>query len=120
MRVFVTGADGFIGTALTEILIAQRYHVTGLARDTASAGRLRERGVEPLQADLGDSKALTEAARSADGVIHLALQLGPDVGAVDRAAITALLAGLHGSGKPYVGASAKPVSPTSPAAAAPT
>lgn len=106
MRVFVTGADGFIGRALTPILLAQGHRVTGLARDAASADRLRERGAEPLLADLRDANALTEAARAAEGVIHLALQLGPDVAAIDRAAITALLAGMRGSGKPYVGASA--------------
>ena len=66
MRVFVTGADGFIGRALTPVLQVHGHHVTGLARDAGSANRLQATGVEPLVGDLNDAATLTSAAQNAD------------------------------------------------------
>jgi nucleoside-diphosphate-sugar epimerase len=72
MRVFVTGATGFIGSALIEELLDAGHEVVGLARNEASAEKLRQRGVEALLGDLSDPVSLRKGAEKCDGVIHTA------------------------------------------------
>ena len=112
MRVFVTGAAGFIGTETTRELIANGHQVVGLARSDSSAEALAAAGAEVRRGDLDDLDGLREAARAADGVIHLAykhdlMATGDFAGAVaaDYAAIEALAAPLEGTGKPLVSTS---------------
>jgi nucleoside-diphosphate-sugar epimerase len=112
MRVFVTGASGWIGSALVPELIGAGHEVTGLARSDASAAALTEAGVRVHRGDLDDPGGLRGAAGASDGVIHLAFNVdmvrsGDFQGAVDadRRAVEALGGALTGSDRPLVIAS---------------
>jgi nucleoside-diphosphate-sugar epimerase len=112
MRVFVTGASGWIGRGLVPDLIAAGHEVVGLARSDSAAQVLRAGGVEVRAGSLDDLGTLRDAAASADGVIHLAFKhdiafSGDFVGATnaDRRAIETFGEALAGSGKPFVIAS---------------
>lgn len=109
MRVFVTGASGHIGGALTADLLSAGHQVVGLARSDASAAKLAALGAEVRRGDLDDLDGLADAARDSDGVIHLAFRHDlAFTGEMDRAtkinltAIETLGDALAGTGKPLV------------------
>jgi nucleoside-diphosphate-sugar epimerase len=109
MRVFVTGASGHIGLPVVRDLRAAGHEVVGLARSEASAGKISSAGAEVRRGTLDDLDGLREAARSADGVIHLAFKhdiafTGDYAGAMaaDLRAVEAIGEALAGSGKPFV------------------
>jgi nucleoside-diphosphate-sugar epimerase len=99
MQVFLTGATGYIGTAVADRLRAAGHRLTGLARSDAAADRLTTAGIRPVRGDFSDPKSVGSAARAADGVISLATTYNP---AVDGPAIDAILDALAGSDKPFV------------------
>ncbi|KAL8747399.1 MAG: hypothetical protein Q9190_000703 [Brigantiaea leucoxantha] len=109
MRVFVTGAAGFIGRATVQELIQNGHQVLGLVRKDEQAQALTKAGGEPLMGDLKDIESLKTGAKAADGVIHLAFvhdfQDFSGACATDRAAIEAMGEVLAGTGKPLIIAS---------------
>ncbi|MBM7770979.1 nucleoside-diphosphate-sugar epimerase [Actinokineospora baliensis] len=96
MDFFVTGASGYIGSALTRTLIARGHRVRGLARTPLAEAVVRGHGAEPVLADLTDLDTLAAAAAGGDGVVHTAATETADRAEVDRAAVTAMLGAMSG------------------------
>ncbi len=95
MKIFITGATGYIGGSLADRLLAEGHQVTGLVRSEARAEQARSRGITPLLGNLDDGEVLAGAARAADAVIDAASADHP-------ASAGALLAALEGSGKVFL------------------
>ncbi|MFF1609710.1 SDR family oxidoreductase [Amycolatopsis sp. NPDC058278] len=116
MRVFVTGASGWIGRALVPELLDAGHEVLGLARSDEAAGTVAAMGADVLRGDLTDLEVLEKGAESADGVVHLAF--GHDFSRMDAAirtdaaAVDAMSAVL--AGKSFVAASGTPMVPGRP------
>jgi len=102
MRVFVTGATGYIGSAICEALRTAGHQAIGLARTQEKADLLQARGDYALPGSLQDGESLRQGCREADAVIHTALSFTPDAGTIDRAAVETMLGALDGSGKPFI------------------
>lgn len=109
MHIFMTGASGWIGSAVVPELLAAGHTVTALARSASSVDALRGAGVEPISADLDDLAALRSAADASDGVIHLANKHDwsnpAESNRAERAAVDAFGAALAGSDRPLLIAS---------------
>lgn len=109
MRVFVTGASGFIGSAVVLELVRAGHRVLGLARSDESARALEEARVEVHRGSLEDHDSLRAGAAKADGIIHLAFihdfSRYETATRVDTEAISAMGAAFEGSDRPFVIAS---------------
>jgi nucleoside-diphosphate-sugar epimerase len=112
MRIFVTGASGWIGSAVVPELLGAGHEVVGLARSEESAQRLEAAGALVQRGDVDDPDGLAKAAADSDGVIHLAFQhelaFGGNFAAAasaDRRAVEAMGAALADSDRPFVLAS---------------
>jgi nucleoside-diphosphate-sugar epimerase len=112
MRIFVTGASGWIGSAVVPELLGAGHEVVGLARSDASAQALEAAGAIVQRGDIDDPDGLAKAANDSDGVVHLAFQhevaFGGNfaaAGAADRRAVEAMGAALADSDRPIVLAS---------------
>ncbi len=109
MRVFLTGATGFIGAAVAQELIRAGHSVLGVARTEAGATALRERGIEPHFGDLMDHDSFIDGARLCDAVAHCAFihdfSKFMENMEIERATVSAMLDALEGSGRPFVATS---------------
>jgi nucleoside-diphosphate-sugar epimerase len=109
MRVFVTGASGWIGSATVDELLAAGHEVTGLARSDASAAALRAKGAGVLRGDLDDLASIRAGAEAAGAVIHLANKHdwsdAAATSAAERAAVQTIGDALAGTGRPFLLAS---------------
>ncbi|MFJ9387262.1 SDR family oxidoreductase [Nocardioides sp. NPDC101246] len=107
--IFITGASGWIGSAVTDELLANGYSVTGLARSDASAAALEAKGAEVHRGSLDDPETLAAAAKASDGVIHLAFKHDftdyAGAGHTERATVEAMLDAIEGTQKPFLLAS---------------
>ena len=95
MKIFMTGASGYIGGTVAERLIEAGHSVSGLARTEAAAAKLRARGIAPVRGELSSHSVVRDAARAADAVINCADASDPFV-------VAAIGEGLAGSGKAFL------------------
>jgi nucleoside-diphosphate-sugar epimerase len=95
MKIFVTGASGYIGGSVAALLASRGHEVRGLVRTAAKAGGVRAKGIEPVIGTLDDAALLMAEAKAADAVINTA-------DSDHQGAVEALLAGLAGTGKPFI------------------
>jgi nucleoside-diphosphate-sugar epimerase len=112
MRVFVTGASGWIGSAVVPELTRAGHQVVGLARTDVAAAALSAAGAEVLRGTIDDFDSLRRAAAASDGVIHLAFKHDvafsggfQDAANADRLAVETFGEALAGSDRPFVIAS---------------
>ncbi|MBB5917677.1 nucleoside-diphosphate-sugar epimerase [Nocardia transvalensis] len=109
MRIFVTGASGWIGSAVTDELLTHGHEVVGLARSDAAADTLAAKGATAHRGSLDDLDSLAAAAASADGVVHLAFKHDftdyAGAGRSENAAVQRMLDTLAGSDRPFLLAS---------------
>lgn len=106
MRLFITGATGFIGTAIVSEFLTAGYEVLGLARSQAARDLLKSWGAEAHAGELSDLESLAAGAKACDGVIHLAFIHDFSTylanAEVDRRALEAMAGAMEGTGKPLV------------------
>jgi len=95
MKIFCTGASGYIGGSVAANLAAAGHHVTGLVRSADKAAALRPFSIEPVMGTLDDAAVLSQAAKAADVVVNAA-------SADHKGAAIALLDAVAGSGKPFI------------------
>jgi nucleoside-diphosphate-sugar epimerase len=109
MRVFVTGASGWIGSATVDELLAAGHEVTGLARSDASAAALEAKGARVRRGDLDDLASIRAGAEDAEAVIHLANKHDwanmAATAAAERAAVQTIGDALAGTDRPFLLAS---------------
>ncbi|HZN97509.1 MAG TPA: NAD-dependent epimerase/dehydratase family protein [Gemmatimonadales bacterium] len=99
MKVFLTGATGYIGSAVADRLRAAGHQVSALARSDAAADKLRTAGIEPERGDFQDPGSVGRAARAADAAISMATTYDSSI---DGPAIDVMLDALAGTNKPFI------------------
>ncbi|MBI4264813.1 MAG: NAD-dependent epimerase/dehydratase family protein [Acidobacteria bacterium] len=91
MRIFLTGATGYVGSAVLEALLRGGHDVTALVRDPEKAERVSMRGVQPVLGDLSKPASYAASAEACDGIVHTAYESSKRGAKVDRQAVDTLL-----------------------------
>ena len=99
MNIFLTGATGYIGSAIARAAVQACHSVTGLARSDEAAAKLHFEGITPYRGDLASPASLISAARESDGVIHTGTT---NDGRLDQEAVRAMLDAVSGSDRPFI------------------
>jgi nucleoside-diphosphate-sugar epimerase len=129
MRIFLTGATGYVGSAVCDALVRAGHEVTALVRNPAKARRLSTQGVQLLAADLGDPAAYRDRIAGFDGYVHTALDASARAADVDRKAIETIrdiawrssrAVFIYTSGIWVLGSAREPVDETAPTDPSPT
>lgn len=105
MKVFLTGATGYLGSVIAEKLKGKGYEVLGLARNDAAEAKLNSRGITPFRGDLEDLESLKRGAKEADAVIHTAFFDFSDFERavkIETAATAAFADALANTNKPFI------------------
>jgi len=102
MKVFITGATGYVGEAAAEAIRGAGHEVRALAHRPGAGDEIRAKGWTPVAGDLRQAAVLESAAAAADAVVHVANTNDADAAEVDGAAVAAFLRALGGSDKPFV------------------
>ena len=102
MRVFVTGASGYIGSAVCAAVKKRGHDVVGLARTSEAVQKLLARGVHPVQGTLGEEKVLREMTHDADAVIHCAFELSAVGVALEARALDVMLGALTSNHEAFI------------------
>lgn len=90
MKIFLTGATGYVGSAIAAALIRARHDVTALVRSTTAAARVLSYGIHPHHGDLREPSTYRDAARAADAIVHAGVEGGSDRMDVDRVFVEAV------------------------------
>lgn len=98
MRVFLTGATGYIGSAILDALLRGGHQVTALVRDPEKAERVAARGVQTVLGELANPAGYVAHAETCDGTIHAGFEPSKRGGDVDRVAVDALIAAVRRRG----------------------
>jgi nucleoside-diphosphate-sugar epimerase len=106
MKIFLTGATGYIGSAVTDKLLEKGHQVVGLARSSEAANELQIKGTDVVLGDLDDAALLSDIAGKVDGVIHAGFKQSENGFLAsminERRTVAALLDGIKNTGKPLV------------------
>jgi nucleoside-diphosphate-sugar epimerase len=94
MRVFVTGATGYVGAAVCAAVKKRGHDVVGLARSAAAVDKLKAAGVHPVSGSLADASILREMTHDADAVIHCGFEQSPDGVRLESDALDAMLSAI--------------------------
>src|SRR5712692_10469742 len=93
MRIFLTGATGYIGSAVLDALVRSGHDVTALVRDNEKARRVAKRGAHPAIGNLADPESYRGSAEAQDGYVHAAFDYASGRGpAIERAALETIIA----------------------------
>ena len=102
MKVLLTGATGYIGSAVADALLERGHEVVGLARSDEAAQKLEAKNIRVRRGSLNDPAGVASAAREADAVIHAASTGGADAPQADRQTVEAIIGALEGTNKPFI------------------
>jgi nucleoside-diphosphate-sugar epimerase len=102
MKVLVTGATGYIGSAIVEALQASGHQVIGLARSDTSVNKLASHQIQAIRGDLHDPESIVKAVRQVDAVIHAASTGDAEMPRTEKMAVESILNALNGTGKTFI------------------
>lgn len=102
LDILITGATGYVGSAIADALLAAGHRLSGLARSDESAQNLKERGIRAARGDMLDAESIREAACGMDAVVHAAAVRGERAERADRTTVGAALGALRGTGATFV------------------
>lgn len=102
MRVLLTGATGYVGSAVADALLEHGHEVVGLARSEEAAQKLSAKGIGVWRGSLNEPESVAAAAREADAVIHAASTGDSEAPQADRQTVEAIIQAIEGTNKPFI------------------